>query len=61
MERTGRKDGRPEPGTAELVGDLERVMATNPEHPGACHYYIHAVEAVAAGEGRDPAPTGWRR
>ncbi len=40
-------DGRPEPGTAELVGDLERVLAANPEHPGACHYYIHAVEAVA--------------
>ena len=42
------KDGEPEPGTAELVSDLERVMAADPEHPGACHYFIHAVEAVAA-------------
>ena len=24
----------------------ERVIAGNPNHPGACHYYIHAVEAV---------------
>lgn len=40
-------DGQPEPGTVELVGDLERVLAANPDHPGACHYYIHAVEAVA--------------
>ena len=24
---------------------LERVLARNPNHPGAIHYYIHAVEA----------------
>ena len=24
---------------------LERVLARNPDHPGAIHYYIHAVEA----------------
>ena len=24
----------------------ERVISRNPNHPGACHYYIHAVEAV---------------
>jgi tetratricopeptide (TPR) repeat protein len=34
------------PGIAGVVADLERVLATNPDHPGACHYYIHAVEAV---------------
>ena len=28
---------------------LERVLAANPNHPGACHLYIHAVEA------RDPS------
>ena len=39
-------EGKPYPGTAELVGLLERTIARNPEHPGACHYYIHAVEAV---------------
>ncbi len=39
-------EGKPYPGTNEIVRQLERVIARNPEHPGACHYYIHAVEAV---------------
>jgi tetratricopeptide (TPR) repeat protein len=43
-------DGRPQPGTAEIVATLEGVLARDPEHPGANHYYIHAVEASA-----DPA------
>jgi tetratricopeptide (TPR) repeat protein len=38
--------GTPYPGTDEIVRLLEGVIARNPEHPGACHYYIHAVEAV---------------
>jgi tetratricopeptide (TPR) repeat protein len=42
-----RKDGTPYPGTLEAVAALERVIELNPNHPGACHYYIHAVEAVA--------------
>lgn len=40
------RDGQPRAGTAQLLADLERVLATDPQHPGACHYYIHAVEAV---------------
>jgi tetratricopeptide (TPR) repeat protein len=39
-------DGTPYPGTKEIVRQLERVISRNPNHPGACHYYIHAVEAV---------------
>ena len=39
-------DGTPYPGTTEIVRQLERVLSRNPNHPGACHYYIHAVEAV---------------
>ena len=39
-------DGQPYPGTAEVVQVLERVISRDPNHPGACHYYIHAVEAV---------------
>lgn len=39
-------DGRPYPGTDEIVRVLERVIARDANHPGACHYYIHAVEAV---------------
>jgi tetratricopeptide (TPR) repeat protein len=38
-------DGTPHPGTEELVQALERVLARNPDHPGALHLYIHAVEA----------------
>ena len=41
-----RPDGTPYPGTEEIVRQLERVISKNPNHPGACHYYIHAVEAV---------------
>jgi len=38
-------DGSPHPGTTEIVQTLERVLARNPNHPGALHLYIHAVEA----------------
>jgi tetratricopeptide (TPR) repeat protein len=40
------RDGTPHPGIAEVVADLEAVIAANPDHPGACHFYIHAVEAA---------------
>jgi tetratricopeptide (TPR) repeat protein len=39
-------EGTPRPGMAEVIADLERVLAADPNHPGACHYYIHAVEAA---------------
>jgi tetratricopeptide (TPR) repeat protein len=39
------KDGQPTTYTNEIVATLESVMKRNPEHPGANHYYIHAVEA----------------
>ena len=38
-------DGEPAPGTLELVAVLESVLKRNPDHPGANHFYIHAVEA----------------
>jgi tetratricopeptide (TPR) repeat protein len=37
--------GEPAPGTLELVTVLESVLRRNPDHPGANHFYIHAVEA----------------
>ncbi|HVG01697.1 MAG TPA: hypothetical protein VM842_02355, partial [Nitrospira sp.] len=40
-----RIDGRPQPGTEEFVAILQSALQRNPDHPGACHYYIHAVEA----------------
>jgi tetratricopeptide (TPR) repeat protein len=38
-------DGKPAPGTEEIVAVLEHVLSRDPRHPGANHYYIHAVEA----------------
>jgi tetratricopeptide (TPR) repeat protein len=38
-------DGKPNPGTLEAVATLEGVLKQHPEHPGANHFYIHAVEA----------------
>ena len=38
-------DGSPNPGTLEAVRMLEGVLKKHPEHPGANHFYIHAVEA----------------
>jgi tetratricopeptide (TPR) repeat protein len=37
-------DGSMQPETAEILATLERVLAANPNHPGALHLYIHAVE-----------------
>jgi tetratricopeptide (TPR) repeat protein len=39
------KDGAPKPATAVLMRTLERVIAANPAHAGAHHYYIHLIEA----------------
>src|SRR5262245_21390682 len=33
------------PQSAPIVPTLERVLPRDPDHPGAIHYYIHAVEA----------------
>jgi tetratricopeptide (TPR) repeat protein len=38
-------DGKPADRTEEIVAVLESVMARDPNHLGANHYYIHTVEA----------------
>ncbi|MBC7909127.1 MAG: hypothetical protein H7Y30_01420 [Pyrinomonadaceae bacterium] len=38
-------DGKPAEGTEEIVAVLESVLRRDPDHIGAIHYYIHAVEA----------------
>ncbi|PWT73930.1 MAG: hypothetical protein C5B59_12185 [Bacteroidetes bacterium] len=38
-------DGKPQGWTPELVSLCENILAKNPEHPGALHYYIHVTEA----------------
>jgi len=45
------RDGRPKARTPDILSTLERVMQRDPEHEGALHYYIHAVEAVDAERG----------
>jgi tetratricopeptide (TPR) repeat protein len=37
--------GKLRPAVGELVGTLERVLKKDPQHVGAIHLYIHAVEA----------------
>jgi len=37
--------GKPKSWTPPIVATLEDILRTNPSHPGAAHYYIHAVEA----------------
>ncbi|MEH2202584.1 MAG: hypothetical protein V7K53_00695 [Nostoc sp.] len=44
------KDGKPQPDTEEIVAVLESVLKRNPNHAGANHYYIHAVEASPSPE-----------
>jgi tetratricopeptide (TPR) repeat protein len=38
-------DGKPAEGTEEIVATLESVLKRDPQHTGANHFYIHAVEA----------------
>lgn len=38
-------DGQPAENTLEIVSTLEAVLKRNPNHTGANHYYMHAVEA----------------
>lgn len=40
-----KKDGSPQSWTPEILHILESVIEQDPDHPGANHLYIHAVEA----------------
>ena len=37
--------GKPNADTPKILGAIETVLKRNPQHIGAIHYYIHAVEA----------------
>jgi len=39
------REGAPKGSAIDIVALLESALAAAPDHPGACHYYIHAVEA----------------
>jgi hypothetical protein len=45
---------KPKGRTAEILAVLEKVLAGNPDHPGAIHFYIHMVEASARPERAEP-------
>ena len=38
-------DGAKNPGTQQILDALQYVLKRDPKHPGANHYYIHAIEA----------------
>jgi tetratricopeptide (TPR) repeat protein len=40
-----REDGKPRPGIPEAIAAIEAAIKVSPDHPGANHIYIHAVEA----------------
>ena len=39
------RDGQPQPGTQEVLQALETARRLDPDHPGALHLTIHALEA----------------
>ncbi len=40
------RNGKPREHTQQILALLEGVLEREPDHPGANHFYIHAVEAV---------------
>jgi tetratricopeptide (TPR) repeat protein len=38
--------GEPQPGMSTAFERLERAVEVDPTHPGACHFYIHAMEKL---------------
>lgn len=53
--RWWRTDGVPAPGVEEVVRVLESVLRRYPDHPGANHFYIHAVEMSPSPERAIPS------
>lgn len=47
-------NGRPRGATREIVAVLERALGAHPNHPGAIHFYIHAMEG--SGDAARAAP-----
>jgi tetratricopeptide (TPR) repeat protein len=41
---------QPRPDTPSILEALERALELDVNHPGACHYYIHSVEAAYPGK-----------
>ena len=52
-------DQKPVEGTGPIVSVLERVLEMDPDHPGANHLYIHAVEPSADPGAASPPLVVW--
>ena len=48
------EDGAPKPETRIVIDTLESILARQPDHAGAIHFYIHAVEATDTPERAEP-------
>lgn len=48
-------EGQPLVATNDIIANLQRVLAKNPNHPGANHYYIHVLEAYHPELGEEAA------
>jgi len=48
-------DKQPQGRAEEIVATIERVLAFAPNHPGALHFHIHALEASAHPERAEPS------
>lgn len=53
-------DGTPRPETPDIISTLETVLASDSNHPGANHLYIHAVEASPTPDRGVPSATRLR-
>ena len=49
------QDGKPQPGTEELIATIKAVLVIDPKHPFANHLMIHTVEASLHPEDADQA------
>ena len=49
------RDAEPYPGTEEAVASINKVLARNPNHPGALHFAIHIWEATRTPERAEEA------
>jgi tetratricopeptide (TPR) repeat protein len=53
-------EGKPQPGTEEVLGILDAVLRQSPKHPLAAHLMIHAAEASRHPERADAAADALR-
>ena len=53
-------DGKPAPGTAKIVAQLEAALAVRPMHPGANHYRDRSTRSMGHHRAPDKPCACWR-